>query len=162
MLKSSSRPCAFQCARISLLSKHPYNFEASALNFKTLALDPMPGSEAKAAQSPCVDITGVGSSHLASRLAGNGMNVAQAGAIILVAALFLEPIGAPRWNCIAPLADQLKAVQETIRRRCCQTDAVLDFTAQGEGEGSSGFFLFCNLQACRFEIEARPLTSCEG
>ena len=47
-------------------------------------------AEASAAGSLMVDVESLPSAGVASALAGNGMHVAQAGALLMIAALFLE------------------------------------------------------------------------
>ena len=39
-----------------------------------------------------IDLSDIPSVNIASALAGNGMHVAQAGAIVILAALFIEPL----------------------------------------------------------------------
>ena len=53
---------------------------------------PKPSSQAETAGSSSVDLSPLPTASLASCLAGNGMHVAQAGAIILICALFIEAV----------------------------------------------------------------------
>ena len=52
----------------------------------------VPLLKARTAKSPMIDLSDVPSVNMASALAGNGMHVAQAGAIVILAALFIEPL----------------------------------------------------------------------